>query len=232
MHEVVHLSEDLKHDAHIVKNFRARTVEALCKNNVAVCKIIQFMDQAPLQYKNKTVFCYLVENNVPAQCHFFGVRHGKSPDDACTGHVKQGITQLVKNSTEVVNSATAFYEAAVKHLVKPVKSENECQHNMLTFELHKKLGARPKTIHWVPVPKTHKLHSIGNTSNPSLLYLCNFSCCCEGCLHGGECTYTVCPDSWKGYDLEKKKYVQSDLTFWVQDNLHISNAQQENNIQS
>ena len=84
---------------------------------------------------------------------------------------------------------------------------------------------------WVPVPETHKLHSIGNTGNPSLLYLCNFACCCEGYLHGGECTNTVCPDSWKGYDLEKKKYVQSDLTFWVQDNLCINNAQQENNIQ-
>ena len=54
------------------------------------------------------------------------------------------------------------------------------------------------------------------------MYLHNFACC-EGCLHGGECTNTVCPDSWKGY-------VQSDLTFWVQDNLCISNAQQENNI--
>ena len=53
----------------------------------------------------------------------------------------------------------------------------------------------------------------------------------EGCLHGGECTNTVCPESWKGYDLDKKKYVQSDLSFWVQDNLRVNNAQQENNIQ-
>ena len=104
-----------------------------------------------------------------------------------------------------------------------------CANITLTFELHKKIGTRPKTIHWVPVPETHKLHSIGNTGNPSLLYL--RTSCCEGCLHGGEYTNTVCPDSWKGYDLEKKKYVQSDHTFWVQDNLHITSAQQENNIQ-
>ena len=51
MHEVVHLSDDLKYDAYIVKNFRTRTVEALCKNNVEVRKIIQFTDQAPSQYK-------------------------------------------------------------------------------------------------------------------------------------------------------------------------------------
>ena len=73
MHEVVHVTDDLKHDAHIVMNFRARTVEVLWKNNVAVCKIIQFTHQAPPQYKNKTAFCYLAESIVPRQCHFFGV---------------------------------------------------------------------------------------------------------------------------------------------------------------
>ena len=73
MHEVVHITDDLKHDAHIVKNFRARTVEVLWKNNVAVHKIIQFTDQAPSQYKNKTAFHYLAESIVPTQCHFFGV---------------------------------------------------------------------------------------------------------------------------------------------------------------
>ena len=136
----------MKHDAHIVKNFRARTVEALHKNNVAVCKIIQFTDQDPSQYKNKTAFCYLAESNVPMQCHFFGIRHGKGPCDACIGYVKQGITRLVKNETEVVNPGIAFYEAALKHLQKPLKYENVCQHHTLMFELHKKIGMRPKTI--------------------------------------------------------------------------------------
>ena len=180
MHEVVHITDDLKHDAHIVKNFRARTVEVLRKNNVAVSKIIQFTDQTPSQYKNKTAFCYLAESIVPMQCHFFGVQHGKGPCDACTGRVKQGIITLVKNETEVVNSALAFYQAGVKHLEKPLKSENVCQHHILTFELHKKIGTRPKTINWVPVPETRKIHSIGNMGNPSLLYFHNFACCCEG----------------------------------------------------
>ena len=29
----------------------------------------------------------------------------------------------------------------------------------------------------------------------------------------------------------QKKYVQSNLTFWIQDNLHITDAQPENDIQ-
>ena len=80
------------------------------------------------------------------------------------------------------------------------------------------------------MPETHKIHSIGNMGNPSLLYFCNFACCCEGCLHGDNCTNSVCPDNWKGYDLGQKKIVQPDLSFWVQDNLHIANVQQENTI--
>ena len=38
MHEVVHPSDDLRHDAHIVKNFRARTVEALQKTTLQYIK--------------------------------------------------------------------------------------------------------------------------------------------------------------------------------------------------
>ena len=102
MHEVVHLSDNLKHDAHIVKYFRTRTVEALHKNNVEVRKIIQFTDQAPSQYKNKTAFCYLAKNDITTQFHFFGVRHGRGPCDACTGCVKQGITRLVKMALKLL----------------------------------------------------------------------------------------------------------------------------------
>ena len=138
----------------------------------------------------------MAESNVPTQCHFFGVRHGKGPCDACTGPVKQGITRPVKN------------EAVLKHLQKPLKYENVSQHHLLTFELHKMIGMRPMTINWVPVPETHKIHSIYNRGNPSLLYFRNFACGCEGCLHGGDCMNSVCPDNWKGYDLGQKQFVQ------------------------
>ena len=52
-HEIVHVSEELKHDAHLVKVFTARSISVLKKNNVDIHKIIQFTDQAPSQYKNK-----------------------------------------------------------------------------------------------------------------------------------------------------------------------------------
>ena len=47
------MSEDLKHDAHIVKVFTARSLSVLRKNKVDIHKIIEFTDQAPLSTRTK-----------------------------------------------------------------------------------------------------------------------------------------------------------------------------------
>ena len=62
-HEIVHVTDDLKHDAHIVKKFTERTEEVLQQNAVPIHKIIEFTDQAPSQYKNKTAFNYLTQRS-------------------------------------------------------------------------------------------------------------------------------------------------------------------------
>ena len=161
-HEIVHVSEDLKHDAHLVKQFTTKSIDVLHKNKVSICKIIESTDRAPSQYKNKTAFKYMSQSKIPIMKNFFGVCHGKSSCDVCTGRVKQGVSRLVFSGTEIVNSANTFYQACVDHLGKPPKmNSNECQHYMLTFELHTKLSSRPKTTTWPAVPETCKIHSIG-----------------------------------------------------------------------
>ena len=93
-HEIVHITDDLKHDAHLVKLFTSKSIEVLKANNVDICKIIKFTDQAPSQYKNKTAFNYLANSKIPTQRNYFGTRHGKSSCDACTGRVKQGVSRI------------------------------------------------------------------------------------------------------------------------------------------
>ena len=46
LHEVVHFSDDLKHDAHQVKKFQQANIALLKKCGVDICKIIEFTDQA------------------------------------------------------------------------------------------------------------------------------------------------------------------------------------------
>ena len=89
-HEIVHISDDLKHDAHLVKVFTNRSQQILEDNGIVIRKIIEFTDQPPPQYKNKTAFHYLKECKFPVVKNFFGVRHGKSSCDALLGGSSKG----------------------------------------------------------------------------------------------------------------------------------------------
>ena len=211
-HEIVHVSDDLKHDAHLVKRFTERAEQVLQNNGVPIHKIIEFTDQAPSQYKNKTAFHYLTKRKTPVSKMFFGVRHGKSSCDACTGRVKQGVTRLVKTETAVVNSAKTFYDTCVEHLQKPLLQP--CQHFILSFEFHNKLTSRLDTKLWPAIPKTRQFHCIGNMKNKQV-YLRTFSCSCVGCIQGEEdCSNTVCPEEWKGYDLGSQKNCKANRSWW------------------
>ena len=107
-HEIVHVSNDIKHDAHLVGKFQAITMEVLKEHKVEVHKIIKFSDQAPSQYENKTSFDNLTKAQQPTMHCFFGVRHGKGPCDACRGCVKQAVKHLVKSGTSIVDTAETF----------------------------------------------------------------------------------------------------------------------------
>ena len=215
----------------LVTHFTTLAIDVIRKNGIKIHKIVQFTDQAPSQYKNKTAFRYLTQYKVPRVQNIFGARHGKSSCDACTGRVKQGVSRLVHSGTEVVNSAGTLFTTCVKHLQKLLtKQSEECQHHILTFHLHETLKSRPHTISWPGVPNTHKFHSIGNT-NTKDVYLRNFICCCVGCLHGDEpCPNDVCPDKWQGYSFKRNKFVEPNLDFWFHDRepdlhtLHVENV--------
>ena len=79
------------------------------ENGIEIHKIVQFTDQAPLQYKNKTAFRYLTQYKVSMVQNYFGVRHGKSSCDACTGRVKHGVSKLVRSGTEVLSRNPLHY---------------------------------------------------------------------------------------------------------------------------
>ena len=56
--------------------------------------MIEFTDQAPSQYKNRSAFWYLSQEKIPTERNFFGVRHGKGLCDACAGRVRTQLTNL------------------------------------------------------------------------------------------------------------------------------------------
>ena len=48
-HEILHISPDLKHNVHLIKQFTTKAIEVMRKNGINIRKIVQFTDRAPLQ---------------------------------------------------------------------------------------------------------------------------------------------------------------------------------------
>ena len=152
----------------------------------------------PAQYKNKMAFNYMSQSSYATMMNFFGTQHGKRPYDGCAGHVKQKVASLVKSETVVVSSPEKFYEFCKKEIEEAPTQNGACEHFIQTFEFTQKLVRRPNVSKLTALPDTRKLHSLINASNKNIINFRYCLCCCDGCMHGGECTNNICPDAWQG----------------------------------
>ena len=233
-HEVVHISNDLKHDAHLVEKFHQATMKVLKDQNVEVCKIVKFTDHAPSQYKNKTSFAYLSKHAVLTMHCFYGIRHGKGPCDACTGLVKQAMVRLVKNRTCVADTPEVFFSAAKEHLTTEKANPGKCVHYRQTFHFTNKLTNRPKGTNLTAIPDTRQLHVVCNTGNVNEVNMRRILCCCAGCLRNdGECDNASYTDEWQAYDMLSRKRIPQNMAFWsnVQPCHEIHNIRWEERLQ-
>ena len=94
------------------------------------------MDQAPSQYRNKS--------NTSNEKLFWCLTW-MGPCDAFTGWVKQGMTNLIRTGTVIVNSVKTFYETAKEHLQTERTNDKGCIHFKQTFECIDKLAQRLNT---------------------------------------------------------------------------------------
>ena len=200
LHEIVHISNDLKHDAHLVKRFQATNLQILRKQGVDIRKIIEVTDQASSQYKNKSAFRYLCQEKIPTISKFsLEFRHGKGPCDACAGRIKGRIATLVKTEECIVNTPRSCFEACKEKFETQWPNKNECCHYMLTFHYTQKIGKRPDTSKWKGVESTREhMHSIMNTRKNLNVNVRDVVCLCTGCLHcDSECKYSDYVDQWR-----------------------------------
>ena len=214
-HEIVHVSNNLKDNAHLVEKLNITTMQVLRENNVPVHKIIKFTDQAPSQYKNKTSFGYLTKSEIPTMHCFYGVRHGKGPCDACIGCVKQAMVRLVKSGTSIADTPEAFYAEAKKHLTTENSKPGKCVHFRQTFHFTSKLANWPKVSNLTPIPDTRQLHVVCNSGNVHEVNTRKILCCCTGCLrHEGPCENPQYSDEWQAYNMLTKRKIAPNFSLW------------------
>ena len=165
-----------------------------------------------VHYRYPVDNCHLVTHNAL----FFGVRHGRGPCDACTGRVKQGITRLVKTSTEVVNSAKSFFNVATEHLAKENAEPGKCIHFKQTFHFTSKIPSRPKGSGLTAVPETRQLNCVCNNGQLNEVMTRKVVCCCTGCLRrSGLCDNSEYIDEWQAFNMQQRKVVPLNWNIWL-----------------
>ena len=146
---------------------------------------------------------------------FYGVRHGKGPCDACTGHVKQAMVRLVKSGTSIADTPEAFYAEAKKHLTTENSKPGKCVHFRQTFHFTSKLANRPKVSNLTPIPDTRQLHVVCNSGDVHEVSTRKILCCCTGCLrHEGPCENPQYSDEWQAYNMLTKRKIAPNFSLW------------------
>ena len=169
MHEsLVFISDDLKHDSHLVHHFVSISNTYLQnERHLKIDREIHVSDGASSQYKSKIPFAdvsYSMEDfGFPVEKHYFGSRHGKGPSDGETGVVKTSASIAVKNRKAVIMSSESMYEYCAGNLTRPaVENPDVCCHQRRKFFLVPKQDVnhiRPERIP-ATVPGTRSFHSV------------------------------------------------------------------------
>ena len=207
MHEsLVFISDDLKHDSHLVHHFvTLANTHLQDERGLKIKREVHISDGAASQYKSRTPFadvaCSNEDYGFPVEKHFFGSRHGKGPSDGETGVVKTSASIAVKSRKAVIMSATSMFEYCVGNLTTPVQeNEDACFHQRRKFFFVPKESVNHVRPERVPatLPGTRSLHATRFVSRNTIATR-NISCFCESCilcLPDTECVNSMHVDQW------------------------------------
>ena len=156
---VVIVSDDLHHTKLSVHAFMSDILGSIKEKYPEVREFDIFSDGASSQFKQRFLFSNLFnweeEFDVRIRWHFFATSHGKGVVDGLGGTVKRAVWRYVKSGKRPVVSPEAFSQVARERnpgiSVRYIPA-SKIQLNKQNLE---KLWSET-----VPVPNTHKLHSI------------------------------------------------------------------------
>ena len=117
---LVFLSDDLNHDANLVKTIMDKTLSHLQLRVAGLEKVVVFSDGCAAQYKSKMPFYHLSTTSAPEVSRaYFGSRHGKSPCDACRGVIKTAVDEDIMAREVIVQNAEAMHTHCVNNYTIP-----------------------------------------------------------------------------------------------------------------
>ncbi|KAK6174428.1 hypothetical protein SNE40_017706 [Patella caerulea] len=180
--DLVYLSEDIKHDVHMVNHFENKTIDHLKTSNVPFDNILQYTDGCAGQYKSCTAFSYISTNQIPVQRNYFGSRHGKGPCDQVIAVVKSAISRAVKSRQVIVNTAGDIHKFLNQKYAEKEDDQHQ-HHNIKFFLVPSDQVCHNKEMNVQTIPGTQKVHSVKQfPENCDYILTRNLSCFCSNCL--------------------------------------------------
>lgn len=179
-HEVICISEDLKHDSSAVKAYEDVALEVLRESRIDVRRVIQFTDNAGAQYKCCAAFSILSKRNIPFERHYFGQQHGKGAADAAIGRFKHEIDKRIRSGkAHSIHRGSQLFDY-VKESMQKKYDLFKCDHSKRSFrfvhDIDRSVKVQVKTI-----PGTLKFHCVKSTGIDDVVVVREVSCFCSKC---------------------------------------------------
>ena len=184
---LVFLSDDLRHDSHLVHHFEMMTLHHLKDRGVQLIHVVEFTDGCSAQYKSRSPFANISYSKhihgVSIERNYFGSRHGKGPSDGVSGCVKSTVRRAVISRRAVVNNVENMYSFCEKNMTL-----DNCRKQRRTFFLVRQDDVqrnRPESEVKASLAGTRQLHAV-RCHEPGVLDTRLLSCFCDGCLEKDE----------------------------------------------
>ena len=223
IHEyLVFISDDMKHDYHVVHMFQIISYGFLYHNReIPVHRIVEFSDGCAAHFKSGGLFADISHSNeefaVPIERHFFGSRHRKNDSDGVSGVVKSAVRRAVVTSHCIVGSAKDMFEYCKDKPSMPALRHGKCQHAKISFfyvsssHINRE---RPERMPKVALKGTKKIHAV-RALGPGAVAVRNLSCFCLSCEleQEGPGLRRNRVDGWEDKTLKMPQQVYSHLCY-------------------
>ena len=186
-HAIIGISNDVKHDATLAKQFQTAAIDIIQENGVKITSIHEWTDGCAAQFKGKHAFHDLSMAPIQTTRNFFVTSHGKNVCDGLGAVVKNMAYRYVLGHN-IISGAYDLFEyckSSVAHPSKEIVKEGKQSYisqRDFVFVDFKEVGHDRHDVK--TLSGTRKLHVVQNMGMPLSIKTRNLSCYCQPCLQG------------------------------------------------
>lgn len=180
-HTMICISDDNSHNYSQVFAIEQEILRKLRQRGVVFDAIIEYCDNAGVQYKCMGTFDKLSRSSTPINRNYFCPHHGKSVCDAAIGRLKALLMQDIRTKKCHIGTTEQLFEHCDKAHTWTCDEPGKCCHKQQEFFLLKAGSFDTTPSEMNTLVGTRAQHSVRNVGIPGVVEFRIFSCFCNYC---------------------------------------------------